>query len=84
MTSANPGNFCRGCGQDFSSLAAFDRHHADDDRVTPTRWNPRPQRCLGPVELEAAGLELDDRGQWRFVVTEAERDRLAGPRAVAR
>ena len=71
----------RGCGREFGSLAAFDRHwtcvgRADD----PDRDRPivtlDATRCASDPELRQRGINVDPRGIWRDVA-EAERVRTA-------
>jgi hypothetical protein len=72
-------NLCRSCGQDFSSVAAFDRHRtgtheylfADGLRLDPPREDGR--RCLAPEELLETGMEVYSKGRWRLVPSEAQR-----------
>lgn len=64
-------NGCRLCGQDFTSLQAFDVHRSE----------PNSNKCLNPLDV---GLELDDSGRWRVVLSEkqlASLDRLRGDKA---
>jgi hypothetical protein len=71
----------RGCGREFGSLAAFDRHwttvgRADDtdrDRVVVTIDGTR---CASDPELRQRGMDVDPRGVWRDV-PEADRVRTA-------
>jgi hypothetical protein len=71
-------NFCRGCGEDFASVAAFDRHRvgvhaytfAQGLLVNPTVEDGR--RCMDEEELYVVGMELDSRGRW-CITAEAER-----------
>lgn len=74
-------NYCRGCGSDFASVAAFDRHRVGVHAYTysegvrmqqPMREDGR--RCLDAAEMTAAGMELDGRGRWR-IPKDAERIR---------
>ncbi len=63
-------NFCPSCGQDFSSVEAFDRHrvgtfaYSYDQGVPldPPRENGR--RCLRLDEMRAAGWVVDQRERW--------------------
>jgi hypothetical protein len=75
-------NFCRGCGEDFASVAAFDRHRvgvhaytfAQGLLVNPTVEDGR--RCMDEEELYVVGMEIDSRGRW-CITAEAERVRKA-------
>lgn len=70
-----------GCGREFGSLAAFDRHwttvgRADDpdrDRAVVTIDGTR---CASEAELRQRCIDIDPRGVWRDVA-EAERVRTA-------
>ena len=70
-------NLCRGCGEDFGSVSAFDRHrvgrHAHD--WSPERLDGR--RCLDVDELEALGWHQDSRGRWRQPRSENHVTRLS-------
>jgi hypothetical protein len=75
-------NFCRGCGEDFASVAAFDRHRvgvhaytfAQGLLVNPTVEDGRT--CMDEEELYVVGMELDSRGRW-CITADAERIREA-------
>ncbi len=79
-------NGCTGCGQDFASVSAFDRHrvgaymytharaHARGLELDPPRDDGR--RCLDADEMRAAGMERDSRGRWS-IVADVERARRA-------
>lgn len=75
-------NLCRACRQDFSSLAAFDRHRIGDHALD---WHEHEhgRRCMDEEELAAAGMEVDGRGRWRIEVTDRERERLSALRGSA-
>ena len=53
-------NFCRSCGQDFASVAAFDYH------LPPARLSPQEERLVHPdaAVLAEWGLVRDARGRW--------------------
>lgn len=70
-------NYCvppDGCGEDFSSVTAFDEHrvgkHAytyrEGLRMNPPREDGR--RCLDAGEIESLGLHKDAQGKWRMPV----------------
>jgi hypothetical protein len=71
----------RGCGRDFGSMAAFDRHWTratkpDDpnrDRQVVTIGGTR---CATDADLRRRGIDLDPRGVWHDV-PEADRVRTA-------
>jgi hypothetical protein len=75
-------NLCRDCGQDFSSVRAFDRHRVGVHAYTysqgvamePAREDGR--RCLGLDELEDAGFRQTASGRWELAA-EADRARRA-------
>lgn len=75
-------NLCCECGLDFSSVSAFDCHRigkpaysfAEGLRMNPSREDGR--RCRDNDEMVAAGLELDERGRWRIILSEREKERL--------
>jgi hypothetical protein len=48
---------CSPCGEDFASLAAFDRHRVG-------RHMPLERRCLSVQEMSDVGLVRNDRGRW--------------------
>jgi hypothetical protein len=66
----NPANYCPGCGLDFSSVSAFDKHRVG-------RHDPDERRCLDVGEIHDAGMELDPRGRYRINLTEADQERLS-------
>jgi hypothetical protein len=67
---------CRPCDVHFASLRGFDRHRVGDHQLNyPDHENGR--RCLTPDEYAAHGLELDQRGRWREVLTEVKQAQLA-------
>jgi hypothetical protein len=57
---------CRGCGQLFNSVTAFDRHRVDDR----TRLPIVTRRCLTPAEMQHIGMSLNSAEFW---ITEARR-----------
>jgi hypothetical protein len=65
---------CAACGREFTTLAAFDRHHDVDYGRDPAI------KCLDP---SSRGLEQDRRGRWHAPQTPAGRLRLAKLRAAA-
>jgi hypothetical protein len=72
----NPLNGCSGCGRDFASLAAFDKHHLNTE--SPHYWSPEHPdgyRCMDDDEI-AETFELDDRGRYRLPLTEKKREQL--------
>jgi len=46
---------CGGCGLVFKSVSAFDKHRAGDGDH---------RRCLTEDEMRAAGMLVNERGQW--------------------
>ena len=77
-------NLCRSCGCDFASVRALKAHrvgvhaytYSEGLKLTPPAEDGR--RCRDEAEMVEYGLELDGHGRWRFAVTEAEWQRLAG------
>jgi hypothetical protein len=75
-------NLCRSCGQDFSSVRAFDTHRVGKHAYTypgglamdPMREDGR--RCLRPDEFSAAGLRQNAKGRWELA-QHADRARRA-------
>ena len=63
---------CAACGREFTTLAAFDRHHDVDYGRHPAIV------CLEPSDR---GLEQNDRGRWHVPQTDAGRRRLAALQA---
>jgi len=53
---------CRGCGEYFNSVYAFDRHRVWD--------SPTVQRCLNQEELVRKGMSINSSGFW---ITEPHR-----------
>ena len=49
-------NFCRGCDEDFASVASFDAHRAGSHRDG--------RYCHPLAEFPVIGLEQDTRGRW--------------------
>lgn len=74
-------NLCRDCNNDFSSLAAFDKHRTGTHAYTSTeglRMEPPREdgrRCLTAFEMREKGLGLDRRGRW-CVLAEVGRARV--------
>ena len=70
-------NGCRGCGRDFASVDAFDRHRLGSHRFTYSVGLsfdvPREdgRRCLDADEMLERGMEVDPQGRWRIVLSEA-------------
>jgi hypothetical protein len=64
-----PLNGCSGCRQDFSSVAAFDRHRVGS-------FDPFDRRCMDETEMLVAGMEVDERGRWRIALSDEDRERL--------
>ena len=79
-------NLCRSCGEDFASVAAFDRHRVGWHAYTLVEGlrldTPREdgRRCLDPAEMRAAGMELDRRARW-CIARDVERARKLRIRA---
>jgi hypothetical protein len=73
-------NLCRACGEDFASVAAFDRHRVGVHTYTFTQGlllDPPVEdgrRCMDEEELYAAGMELDRYACWS-IAADAERAR---------
>ena len=59
LAGLTPLNGCRCCGEDFTSLRSFDRHHVvgvvDDEEF---------HRCLDHDEMQALGWRLNPQGRW--------------------
>ncbi len=80
---------CASCGLAFAGTSAFDLHrrgvHAftfrEGLRMEPVREDGR--RCLHPVEMVEAGLELGSRGRWRVKASPKQLQGLARMRAGA-
>lgn len=71
-------NLCSGCGADFASIAAFDKHRVGVyayafregiDRDPPV-FDGR--RCMDSDEMRALGMELGQHDRWTLVA-DAER-----------
>jgi len=70
LPEQNPLNYCRSCGQDFSSIKMFDWHrvgvhsytYSEGIKMTPMREDGR--RCLSVDEMRAKGWTLNDRERW--------------------
>jgi hypothetical protein len=63
-----PANVCSGCGRDFGSVTAFDRHRVGRYAYSADRDHPDGRRCLTGNELAALGMTLDRLGRWRLPV----------------
>lgn len=57
-------NFCRRCGQDFSSVANFDSHRVGKHEYLWSVDQEDGRRCLDVEELEMRGLRRDKYGRW--------------------
>ena len=72
MAAGSPGAVsickCAPCGREFTTLAAFDKHHDVDYGRIPAIM------CLDPA---SRGLERNGRGRWHEPLTPAGRLRLA-------
>lgn len=53
----NPLNLCAQCGEDFGSLALFDRHMVG-------KPGDRRRGCLTPEQMTAKGWRKGARGRW--------------------
>ena len=73
-------NLCRGCGCDFASVSAFDRHRAGSYVYTFTEGlslDPPQEdgrRCLDADEMTDAGMAPDAQGRWT-ITADVERAR---------
>jgi len=80
--TARPCNLCRGCGLDFASIRAFDRHRVGTHSYTfaegLAQGREDGRRCLDPDEMLAAGMAPSARGRWT-ILAEAERARMRFP-----
>jgi hypothetical protein len=61
---------CGACGKEFRSDSGFDFHRVGQHGV---KEGPNRRRCMGNIELRAAGYEPNDKGIWRKALTEEER-----------
>jgi hypothetical protein len=67
-------NECSGCGLDFGSTHAFDKHRIGKHAYTSTeglRMDPPKEdgrRCLSVIEMLDGGWHQDARGRWRTPV----------------
>lgn len=59
---------CRGCGEYFNSVHAFDRHRVWDSHTV--------QRCLNQEELFRKGMSINSSGFW---ITEPHRKHRVQP-----
>ncbi|HST13264.1 MAG TPA: hypothetical protein VLJ44_00260 [Gaiellaceae bacterium] len=63
-------NLCTACGEDFSSVSAFDRHRIGKHAYTYTEglgMNPEHhdgRRSMDEAEMRAAGMDPNARGWW--------------------
>lgn len=77
-------NLCRGCGRDFGSMRAFDKHRvgvhaytfAEGMALEPPAEGGR--RCLDEDELPEQGFVRNHWGRWT-VAADAERGRAQTP-----
>jgi hypothetical protein len=74
-------NGCRGCGFEFASVSAFDRHRTGTHEYTFAQGLKRDalvedgRKCMDESEMRVAGMELDARGRW-CIAADAERARV--------
>src|SRR5690349_18947032 len=52
---------CTGCGDYFTTVAAFDMHRVFDNPEMPD-W--RTRHCMSEAEMLAVGMSRNDRGYW--------------------
>lgn len=57
-------HLCSGCGKDFNSEGAFNRHRTGS-------FSQATRRCRTTLEMQAIGMLVNDRGRW---VAQAYRD----------
>jgi hypothetical protein len=60
---------CRGCGQLFNSVTAFDSHRVDD-RTGPAH---SARRCLTPAEMQRVGMSINSAEFWITEVRKKDR-----------
>jgi hypothetical protein len=58
-------NLCRPCGEDFSTLRAFDAHQVGSTQHDWSLEQPDGFRCLGLAELEDLGWRKNAHGRWQ-------------------
>lgn len=80
MTLEKPRNFCRGCGEDFTSIKQFDRHRVGVHAYTSSEglaMDPPVEdgrRCLDADQMRELGWTTNEDGYW-FDPAEVERTR---------
>jgi hypothetical protein len=57
-------NSCDACGEDFGSVAAFDKHRVGSHAYCHDETRTDGRRCLSVSEIEAIGLVRNSRGRW--------------------
>jgi hypothetical protein len=67
---------CRGCGQLFNSVTAFDSHRVDD-RTGPAH---AARRCLTPAEMRRVGMSLNATEFWITEVRKKDRIKTGASR----
>ena len=82
-------NVCSPCGQDFSSVEAFDRHRVGEHAYSLDEGllldSPREdgRRCLSLEEMATTGWAVDARGRWVHPRELRKRIRRGGDRPSA-
>ncbi len=61
-------NQCKGCGELFNSVYAFDKHRAGSygvpDPANPGFYLPSKRRCLTVEEMKKTGMDKNSSGFW--------------------
>lgn len=52
-------NLCSGCGKNFTSMTAFDKHH-------PLNRIRKANKCLSTQEMMNKGFRLTKAGKWTY------------------
>jgi hypothetical protein len=58
-------NLCRRCGEDFSTLRAFESHQVGSIHHDWSLVRPDGFRCLGVAELLELGWRKNRHGRWQ-------------------
>lgn len=60
-------NFCSSCREDFSSIAAFDKHRIGKHEYDFSAKYPDGRRCMSVDEIAEAGMARDKYERWQLV-----------------
>ena len=61
---------CSACGLAFKSVSGFEKHRVGAFTGEHPNYG---RRCLSPDELQAIGMEPNEKGKWRVPVPDSTR-----------